>query len=338
MLKVRPARLDDLDAFLGLADLSGPGFTSLPVDRDRLAETIETSVASFSHADPDPAGANYLMMLEDDTGDVLGCVGVKAKVGLKKPFFNFKILGMSQASAAAQRRFDMDVLMLVNEYSGCTEVGTLFVHPKLRGAGAGWLLAKTRYLLIAAAPERFADVVIAELRGVSDDEGHSPFWEHLGAKFFAMSFPEADYLSATTDNQFILDLMPKYPIYLELLAQEARAVVGQVHDAGRAAMAMLEAEGFRYDRVVDIFDGGPLVCASRESIRTIQEAKLVTVDCAGDAVDDGVDAIVTPADFDRFVAGRAPVCLADDVAVMARHEMDRLGLEPGDHARIWVKS
>src|SRR3546814_13187641 len=72
-----------------------------------------------------------------------------------------------------------------------------------------------------------------------------------------MSFQEADSFNALHGNQFIADLMPKHPIYTALLRDDARAAIGQVHDSGKPALAMLEAEGFRYDGYIDIFDGGP---------------------------------------------------------------------------------
>ncbi len=42
--------------------------------------------------------------------------------------------------------------------------------------------------------ERFNHTVIAEMRGVSDDKGSSPFWQWLEEHFFSMDFPTADYL------------------------------------------------------------------------------------------------------------------------------------------------
>jgi arginine N-succinyltransferase len=208
-----------------------------------------------------------------ESGALAGVAAVKATVGSEPPFFNFRMLKIAQASHAANRRFDMDVLILVNEFTGCSEVGSLIVAPEHRAGGAGRALAQTRYLLIALAPHRFNDRVVSELRGVVSADGVSPFWEALGRHFFRMDFREADRLSATTDNQFILDLMPKYPIYVDLLPEEARAVIGKVHPDGVGARRMLEAEGFRFDNVVDIFEGGPLVSVSRDAIRTVREAR-----------------------------------------------------------------
>ena len=58
-----------------------------------------------------------------------------------------------------------------------------------------------------------------------------------------MDFNEADHISAEQDNQFILDLMPKYPIYAALLPKAAQEVMGQTHPAGIGARRFLEKEG-----------------------------------------------------------------------------------------------
>jgi arginine N-succinyltransferase len=48
--------------------------------------------------------------------------------------------------------------------------------------------------------------------------------------------------------------------------------MGQPHPSGRAALRMLEEEGFAYDRYLDIFDGGPTVTCRTDRIRTVRES------------------------------------------------------------------
>jgi arginine N-succinyltransferase len=193
---------------------------------------------------------------------------------------------------------------------------------------------------MAAAPERFSENVLAELRGVVDESGRSPFWECLGRHFFRMDFTEADRLSATTDNQFILDLMPKYPIYVDLLPPEAREVIGRCHSEGVGAYKLLQWEGFQFDRTVDIFDGGPLVAAQRRHIRTIQESRLVTVspgDVEGDTASrQGIVSSNALPDF-RVSLARMKVD-GDNVATMSPQIIEALQLKPGAKARIWLRS
>ncbi len=338
-LVIRPSRLDDFDALMELAELSGPGFTSLPVNEALLRERLEHSGKAFRGDLAAPQYGKYLMMLEHvESGEVAGCSAVKAGVGLDCPFFNYRIITLAQASQAADRRFDMDALVLTNEFVGFTEVGTLFLKESHRGGGAGRLLAQSRYLLMAAAPDRFGDQVLAELRGVVDDTGRAPFWDCLGAHFFRMSFSEADFLSAITDNQFILDLMPKYPIYVDLLPPEGREVIGRVHSAGVGALKLLEWEGFTFERVVDIFDGGPLVTVPRRVIRTIRESRVVRL-LAGETGGEGARALVSSdrlADFRVVQAGLAQ--LTDDSAVAAPEVFAALKARPGEVVRVWARS
>ncbi len=106
-----------------------------------------------------------------------------------------------------------------------------------------------------------------------DEAGHAPFWDALAGKFFGMSFPEADEFNAVHGTKFIADLMPRSPVYVALLTEEAKAVIGQPHPSGRAALRMLEHEGFVFDRYIDIFDGGPTVTARTDDIRTVRESR-----------------------------------------------------------------
>ena len=73
-------------------------------------------------------------------------------------------------------------------------------------------------LFIAEFPELFGNKIIAEMRGMSDDAGRSPFWESLGRHFFKMEFSQADYLTGVGNKAFIAELMPKFPVWLGVIA------------------------------------------------------------------------------------------------------------------------
>jgi len=273
MLVVRAAGAADIDALMELARLSGRGFTSLPEDRTTLADRLALSDASFVGAVA-PAEAWYTLMLEDGaTGMVTGVASVRAAVGLKRPHFSFRVMTLAQYSAAIGTRFDHRALVLVNECSGWTEVGSLFVRPEHRAGGAGSLLAAARYMLIGTDPLRFSETVMAELRGWFDEADSCPFWESVASKFFRLPFDEADAMVTSTDGQFILDLSPRHPIYLELIEAGARDAVGRVHRDGRPALAMLEREGFAATGLVDVFDGGPTMICRRDQITSLRASQ-----------------------------------------------------------------
>lgn len=339
MLIVRPAQIEDFEKFIALARKAGPGFTSLAVSDNVLKRRLKKSVKSFASETSISPDHLYLLMLENsDTGEIVGMSGIKAQIGIKDPFFNFRILNVAQKSAVTNRRFDMEVLILVNEYAGASEVGTLFVDSAMRGKGAGRLISQARYMLMAAEQDRFAEQIISELRGTVDDTGFSHFWEAIGQKFFLMDFTEADNFSAEQDNQFILDLMPKYPIYAALLPQEAQDAMGKTHPSGIGARRYLESEGFRYNGVIDIFDGGPSMSAPRDEIRTIRESRLVTVSSQTGG-DDGValTAMMSNDHVGSFKCVLDRLQFDGDAVVISDAVKAALHVEPGDKIRIWIK-
>ena len=95
-----------------------------------------------------------------------GVGSVKATVGLKRPFFSFRVVNNTASSPSIGVKLDHQTLVLVNECTGWTEVGSLFLKADRRKGGAGRLLSQSRYMLIGAQPELFAENVLAELRGV----------------------------------------------------------------------------------------------------------------------------------------------------------------------------
>ena len=334
---VRPAGPDDYDALHELAVLSGRGFTSLPEDEATLRDRLRVSAASFTGSVA-PVEAWYTLMLEDvapdgSPGEVVGVCSVKAAVGLKRPFFSFRRVTLAQHSAATGARFDHAALVLVNECAGWTEVGSLFLRPERRRGGAGALLALSRYLLIAGDPTRFADQVLAELRGWFDEDGACPFWEAVGCKFFRLPFDQADLMSASTDGQFILDLAPRHPIYLELLPERARDAVGRVHREGEAARALLQREGFRPTGLVDIFDGGPTVSCPRDEVRPLAESPAVRLD-AEPAPPRAAVRLVSLDRIDGFRAVRAPAELDGESVRLPAEAVAALGAAPGERLRV----
>jgi len=332
MLVVRPAIPADYDALMELAVLSGRGFTSLPEDEPTLRSRLDLSKASFA-GEVAPPEAWYTLMLEDsDTGAIEGVAGVKASVGLKRPFFSFRVVTLAQSSPTLDMRFDHQALVLVNECAGWSEVGSLFLRPEKRKGGAGRLLAQARYMLIGIAPQRFAEMVLAELRGWFDEDGVCPFWEHVAHKFFRLEFDQADLMSASTNGQFILDLSPRHPIYTGLLPEAAERSIGRVHRDGEAARAMLEREGFRYQGLVDLFDAGPTMAAPRDEIRTVKEARRLTVRLGED--EPGEEALVSTDDIGRFRAVRAPVRVEGDAAVISRDAAEVLGVREGESVKV----
>ncbi len=269
--RVRPARPDDFPAIYEMAKLTGGGFTNLPAEKGTLVEKLARSEDSFARELDEQQGDLYLFVLEDpERGAIRGTCQVFGAVGVIRPFYSYRLSTLTQHSQELGKTFRNETLSLTTDLEGSSEVGGLFLHPLERAGGFGMLLARSRYLFIRSHRPRFGDTVLAELRGVMDETGNSPFWDALAGRFFGMSFPEADGFNAINGTQFIADLMPKTSIYTAMLPESARAVMGHPHPSGRAALRMLEGEGFRYQRYIDIFDGGPTVTAQTDQIQSIK--------------------------------------------------------------------
>jgi arginine N-succinyltransferase len=281
--RIRPAIADDFSEIYKMAKLTGGGFTNLPPDKHTLVAKLARSDDSFSRAGEEQAGDLYVFVLEDPkSGAIRGTCQIFGQVGVVQPFYSYHLSTLTQTSPELGKTFRNQTLTLTTDLEGSSEVGGLFLHPASRAGGWGSLLARSRYLFIRQHRARFGDRVLAELRGVMDEAGNAPFWDGLAGRFFGMSFPEADEFNAMHGTKFIADLMPRTPIYVALLNEAATAVIGHPHPSGRAALRMLEEEGFSYDRYVDIFDGGPTVTVSTDRIRTVREATAETVSEIGD--------------------------------------------------------
>jgi arginine N-succinyltransferase len=334
--RMRASRVNDIDSLYELAKLTGGGFTNLPPERDALAGKLARSAAAFDKASESTGDDIYVLMLENtETRQVRGTAQIFSKVGQRWPFYSYRTSVLSQSSQELGRTFRAEMLTLTTDLEGCSEVGGLFLHPRERAGGLGLLLARSRYLFIRQHRRRFSERVIAELRGVIDEAGGSPFWDGLAGKFFGMSFQEADQFNAVHGNQFIADLMPKHPIYTAMLPESARAVMGMPHPTGRAAMRMLEAEGFAHEGYIDIFDGGPSMAAATDQIRTIRDArdaKIVATD-----IRDGQRALLSRGRLHDFVAVHAMIDERDGGVAVDAESAALLGAGPGDEVAYAVR-
>jgi len=327
--RIRAAGPDDFRAFYDLAKLTGGGFTNLPAEKATLEAKLDRSEAGFSRVGENPSDDLYVFMLEDyRTGAIRGTCQIFGAVGTDRPFYSYLISTLAQKSEELGRIFRNQTLNLTTDLEGFSEVGGLFLHPQERAGGLGMLLARSRYLFIKQHRPRFGDSVLAELRGVMDQAGHSPFWDALGGRFFGMTFPEADEFNAVHGTQFIADLFPKSPIYVSMLPESAKAVIGQPHPSGKAALKMLENEGFIWDGYVDIFDGGPTVTARTDAIRTIRKA--VSVRVADHEPEHGQSMLVSHGHLQDFVACYATVEIDGEEAAIDAAARKMLDVKVGD--------
>ncbi|MDH1007102.1 arginine/ornithine succinyltransferase subunit alpha [Pseudomonas nicosulfuronedens] len=278
MLVMRPAQVADLQQVQRLAADSPVGVTSLPDDAERLREKILASEASFTAEVSFNGEESYFFVLEDsETGRLVGCSAIVASAGFSEPFYSFRNETFVHASRELKIHNKIHVLSLCHDLTGNSLLTSFYVERDLVNTPIAELNSRGRLLFMASHPERFADAVVVEIVGYSDDQGQSPFWNAIGRNFFDLDYTEAEKLSGLKSRTFLAELMPHYPIYVPLLPDDAQEAMGQVHPRAQITFDILMRDGFESDNYVDIFDGGPALHARTSSIRSIAQSRQVPV-------------------------------------------------------------
>jgi arginine N-succinyltransferase len=320
-----------LPALIDLARSTGAGLTTLPANEERLAHRVGWAEKAF-RGEAERADADYLFVLETDDGQVVGISAVAGAVGLREPWYNYRVGLTVSASQELNIHRQVPTLFMANDLTGNSELCSLFLHADHRNGLNGRLLSKARFLFIAEFRELFGDKIIAEMRGMSDERGRSPFWESLGRHFFKMEFSQADYLTGVGNKAFIAELMPKFPLYTCFLSESARAVIGRVHPDTEPALAMLKAEGFSYQGYVDIFDAGPAIEAETAKIRAVRDSQNLVL-AIGTPGDDAEPFLVHNRKCQDCRITAAPARLAAGTLVVDPLTAKRLRLSAGDQVR-----
>ena len=329
---IQPA---DLSAVHQLAIESGFGITTLSKNQDVLQKRLALSLESINKSVKHPFDEYYLFVLEDPlTKAIVGTSAIEASVGSKTPFFSYKVSKETHVSPELGLSNEINSLNLVTDNQGKSELCTLYLKPEYRHSYHGIFLSRARFLFMAEHPARFESNVIADIRGVADGNGNSPFWDHVGQHFFHMPFKQADELTLSTDKKFISDLLPKSPIFVQLLDHHVQEIIGQPHEGSKGALHILVNEGFAYHDYVDIFDAGPTLEAIRDDIYTIKTSQRAIIS-------DIIDEVRGP----RCILSTTQVAIRATVShllfehgqvIITKYSADLLQLKRGDSIRFSI--
>jgi arginine N-succinyltransferase len=170
----------------------------------------------------------------------------------------------------------------------------------------------------------------------------------LGARFinnyFYVSFVPEDIGSESREARLarceskVAELMPRHPVYVNLLPESARAAIGEVHDDTQPARVLLEQEGFRYEGYVDIFDAGPTLECFRDDIHAVRQSQVLPVelgeeDPVPDSLTDDIVWLVTNRRFADFRALLAHAPPRVDRFTLLPYAAAELGVGVGDTVR-----
>jgi len=335
---IRPVCGKDLDDLYTLAFDASDGITTLPVSKERLAERILASQRAFDAEVTDDPGDHYYFLVLEDTAKnkIVGTTGLFSRVGIKRPFYNYEIREEIHQCNDPEVETIFHSLNYGEPYKGSAELATLYLYPNYRHSGNGTLLSKSRFLLIASYPNRFAKNLMAEIRGWVDEANQSPFWDAVGRNFFKMELVAADRINSFGNYKFIEELMPKHPMYIELLPKAAREVIGVTHEESLGARKLLESEGLSFTGRVDVFDGGPCLDADQDKVRAIVESKMAKVAIVPAADCKGRHLIANPAlDHFRVISGGLKEIKKGEVGI-SKEQAETLGVKKGEKVRYVV--
>jgi arginine N-succinyltransferase len=337
MFVVRPVELADVGALETLAAQPMPGVHTLPRTREKLAASVERSLASFAAHVDIPSEESYMFVLENaETREIVGTAAIHASAGSNGTYFAFRNDVIQQVSRDLNISHSVHALTLCSELTAYSQLSAFYVrHCDTAGVEAA-LLSRARLLFAVLAPHRFGDRFFVPLAGVTDTAGQSPFWNALGRKFFKMDFLNAERVTGGTRNRtLIVELMPHYPVYVPLLPGDAQAAMGQIHPSGQLAFSLLTEEGFESDEYIDIFDGGPILLAHKNALHSFGDSlmrRVATFEESGTAREPLVNyAIAASESAFRAVTVACPPVEAGDAICLSPSAQQALGVAPGEN-------
>lgn len=332
MLVIRPVTLEDLPGVEDCAQLAGIGIVNLPKRRETLEKHIKKSINSFANHSSSKQGYYFFVLTDPIKGSIEGTCAIYSSIGSDHPLLVFEIKEVDQPYPPLPPFKETRLLCPKSYREGPSEVCALYLKRTMRQEGLGRLLSISRFLFMAAFPDRFSHTVIASMRGVTVGD-KSPFWEGLGQHFLDLSFHEVMSMRSESE-EFMSEVLPRYPVYVALLAPEVRELIGKVHPHTIPASQMLEKEGFKFTKEIDPIDGGPFLAAHVPSLRTVRDSKSAIVQEIHAEIVSEQKYIITNERLSGFRGCRAQMLIREGEKILLSQEIaEALQVNVGDSLR-----
>ncbi|WP_426417562.1 arginine N-succinyltransferase [Aestuariirhabdus sp. LZHN29] len=333
MLVIRPIDYHDLPALERLAVVSGGSLTTLPAHREHLNDLIGATRQSLRAGTETGGQRSFHFVLEDiESKTLLGISGIESEIGVTSPFYSYRMGAFVHNASQLQIHNKIGTLSICQDLAGSSRLCTLFLAPEYRQGLNHQLLSRARLLFMSLHRKLLAEKCIAELQGVIDAEGKSPFWENLGRHFFTMELSRATFLAGINFKGFIASLMPQQPIYIPLLQEEAQDSLGKPRADITRNKQLLEMEGFAFKNHVDIFDGGPTLEISTDEISTFQQVQTAKAVIGETVSNDATPCLISNEGFDNYRCLIAQVASADPR--LTSQQLKALDIREGDAIQI----
>lgn len=286
---------------------------------------------------PDGEPGWHLALVEDSPGArSLGQVLVRERTGERVPRHWFHLGTVVHAAPELHLFRRQASLVLGNDLTGAAELHGMRcdsadprVPRALVQAAVVWLAQRATSATREGNPGP-GPRVFAELPGVRDADGGSPFWQGLGQHCLHLAPAQAERRFGPQWTRELAALLPRQPLFACLLADAAQAALSRpASDAAGWALA-LHAEGLCAGQHVTIFDAGP-----------VHEAVLSALPAARTATWCSVQPAVAPATTSCWVHAEGEMVLRPvqaavrgDALLVPPQTLAGLGWPSG--ARVWV--
>lgn len=213
----------------------------------------------------------WLVATQAGSARPLACLRLRRAIGLDLPRHWYHVGCVVHAAPELGLFHRLQTLQLGNDLSGASELADIAWQPDLDAAAQAQVLAP----LLAAALDRLrrapplagtTDLLLAELPGVRDAQGHSPFWHGLARPFYGGDPQQAAQRFGPAWRSHAAVLMPRQPVYSAFLPPDAQAAIGQAHPGSAVLAGLLRRAGLRPSGHVTIDQGAPVLVAPLDAV------------------------------------------------------------------------
>lgn len=221
--------------------------------------------AQVPHLALPEAPHEHLLVAQDAQGRPRATLRLVPAIGLRLPRPCYHVGCVVHAAPDLGLFHQQPTLLLGHDLTGAAELADTahdgqLEEPALQQA---WqTLVESALGFIAAEPARYGTRLVAELPGVTDAAGQSPFWQGLGRHFYTGDPQAAQGEHGRAWVSHVAALMPRHPLLASLLPEAAQAAVGMAAESAEALQDVLLARGLRPAQHVRIDDGGPILEAA----------------------------------------------------------------------------
>jgi arginine N-succinyltransferase len=198
-------------------------------------------------------------------------------IGLNLPRVSYHVGCVVHAAAELSLFHRQRTLLLGHDHTGASELADLAWAqgevPLAEQASALHVLVTGTLQWLAAHRRHYAARLIAELPGVQDAAGQSPFWQGLGRHFYTGDPAAAAAQHGPAWRSHVAALLPRQPLYTSFLPPTAEAAIAQAAQQALLLREVLEDAGMRYSHHVNVEDGGPILEAEVDDLPAVRRAQ-----------------------------------------------------------------